>query len=263
MLAAKVVERAGIWSRPAAAPVARALRRVEVPPEWREEWQRLPEVEHASSRTPDEEVAVEDLEIRFDEAMEAMGLDDDQPVLSPAQRREAGLVRRRRRRRRLAGLVAAGLGVVALSSVVAYAVASLDEPPPPAPTVTTAPPTTLALEATPVTVPADGLGGTQLHRGGYTRSGTGRGGFLQPIGRYWVTDPGGFFATDPVAYGKLLYPGSSTDDRLVALHMEDGSVTFEVATGDRVRSEPAVQQLAPPPTWCSVRTTDGCTPGMR
>lgn len=243
--AAKAVEAAGLWSDPAARPVAVAVRGVDgrIPGQWREHWQALPWVQHALAvqEEPDDE-AVALLRARIDEALAASGLSGEM-ILSPAQRDAAGLIRRRPRRRpTVLTWAAAALGMVVLAGVASLVAVNVLTPP------TTLPPTSLtttttaappALEETVVAAPEAGLNGTVAFRGDPSRSGTATGGFRTVTGRYWRVTPGGVVIGAPVAYGNYLFLATD-ENRVYGLQQKDHLINMTVGLGETLTTAPAV-----------------------
>ncbi|MFO7548490.1 MAG: PQQ-binding-like beta-propeller repeat protein [Acidimicrobiia bacterium] len=246
VLAAHAAEAAGLWDQPAARPIGRMVRATgaRMPEDWWETWRVEPAIRNALDLPEPDEAAGSELQARIDDALHAAGLAGVAEVLSPAQRRAAGLVRRRPvPRRRWPAVVAAAVGVVALSAATALGVGLLqaDAPPEAAATTTTmATTTTTRLEDRIVAPPDQGLFGEAFDRGGPARAGLMSGGVSAPEGIYWRTDIGGVNPSGPVARGQLLYVTSSTTEALIFISQANGSVFETVPVEGRLDGLPAV-----------------------
>jgi outer membrane protein assembly factor BamB len=243
--AAKAVHAGGLWGDPVAAPVLVALRGVanHLPEDWRPDLLSDPAVIKGLESTT--EVAEEDVALlrsRIEQAMESAGLAGEM-ILSPAQRRAAGLVRRRPvRGRRTLRVVAAIIGIAAVGLISGAVVLSLARDPvivQQAPNETV--PAELTLEETPIPAPDIGLSGNAPFRGDAARTGVVSGGFRTPLGRYWTLAPGGSFTTSAVTYGRYLYV--ATDENQVhVIEQTGGRINHSISTDARVTSQLAVGQ---------------------
>lgn len=251
--AAKAVRAGDLWKDPLATPVLAAARLLvdHCPPDWYPSFLTQPGAEAAlaeAAEVTDEEVAL--LREKIAQALQSAGLSGD-TVLSPAQRRTAGLVHRRRPRRwSPLGLVAAAAAVVVIATGAAFAVVNLTAPDPVAAPATTAAPRTTttvpALEDTEIAPPETPLVGTVSFRGDPGRSGvvTG-GGFSEPLGVYWRKPAGGSFivGVSPVSYGKNVYV-ATTENRLYGYEMSGGQSTLTIQTDSPVSATPTISQPA-------------------
>ena len=120
--AATAIEAGGLWADPVAGPVASRVKETarHVPEAWQEDWAAQPAIA-AALAAPDvvnEELATAAaaLQVDLDTALLAAGLADPETALSPAQRREEGLVRRSGGRARRGALL---LGTAAAVVILA------------------------------------------------------------------------------------------------------------------------------------------------
>jgi outer membrane protein assembly factor BamB/tetratricopeptide (TPR) repeat protein len=254
-LAARAAEAAGMWDQPAARPIGRMVRATgaRMPADWWETWRADPGIRNALDLPEPDDASAAELQARIDDALDAAGLAGVAEVLSPAQRRAAGLVRRRPvRRRRWPAVVAAAIGVVVLSAATALGVGLLqaDSPPEAGPTTTTlATTTTTRLEDRIVAPPEQGLFGEALDRGGSARTGRQSGGVSGPEGIYWSTAIGGVNPSGPVGRGQLLYVTSSTTEALIFIDQTRGTVFDTVPVEGLLDGLPAL----------ATRPTEGAT----
>lgn len=245
LAAADAVEAAKAWNEPVAGPIALAVRRVSrsVPPEWEESWRTIPAVANALAVEAAEDVAAEaDLARHLDETLTAAGLGGTDMVLSPAQRRAAGLVvpgRRAASTARFVGLVAAA-AVVAAVVAVALRPAPVEIPvaQPAAPTTSTTPP----LEQRIVELP-DELSGQGPFAGGDSRNAVYEVSLGDPRGVYWRAELTGFVRSDPVLRGRNIYVGTS-EGILYGLDTNAASSVFESHLDGPLGVSPAVEQVA-------------------
>jgi outer membrane protein assembly factor BamB/tetratricopeptide (TPR) repeat protein len=204
--AAAAIESAGLWSEPASAAVASLVKETarHVPDEWQEAWAAQPAIASALAAPDvvDEELAAAAtaLQAEMDTAMAAAGLADPDTTLSPAQRREQGLVRRRvRTTARWLALAAAVVGLSLIGGVVALALFAPDDTTTAGPT--TVPTTTiLALEATQLPLP-EFFSGEYLTLGqNACRTGASDvTGVAEALGYYWRNDDAGdAYTSSPV-----------------------------------------------------------------
>ena len=240
--AAKAIEAGSLWNDPLAKPVAARLRTL--PAGWEPDLVSNPAVASAiaTAEDPDDEVLLS----RIEQAMAAAGLSGDL-VLSPAQRRAAGLHRPRRTRRRSGWQLAWGAAAVALLAVGSAAVTiNLLTPPTTTTTATSvevsAPTTALAaITETETPPPESRLSGIYEFRGGTNRAGLSSGGFREVEGYYWREAPGGSIVTSAIAYGPYIYFGTN-EDIVYGLEMQTSLVNLTVVTEATVVSELAVAQ---------------------
>jgi outer membrane protein assembly factor BamB len=244
--AGKAIEAGKLWSDDIARSVANGLRTL--PAAWSPDFLSNPTAaEVMAAPTTDEDT--EALRARIEEALGAAGLSGEL-VLSPAQRRAAGLVRPKRRPRRpVWQLATAVLGVAVLAIGSAVVTINLLAPPTTTPTISSAPsvtvpPTTPRLENTEIALPSDRLIGTYGVRGGNARIGQAQGGFDTVTGYYWRQTPGGSIVTTAITHGPYIYFG--TDENIVyGLEMQSGLVNMTAQadssfTSDLVVGQPGV-----------------------
>jgi outer membrane protein assembly factor BamB len=247
--AAKALGAGRLWQDPIAAPVVVAMKSLvsRLPEEWEPGFLAGAEVEAALSaevEVGEEETAL--LRERIDSALAAAGLSGEM-VLSPAQRRSAGLVRRRRPARRLGFLQWAGIaaGMTVIAAVAAVVVVSLS-PTPTVPTTasTTTTSTTVPVEQREIAAPDTGLSGTYEYRGDNGRSGVSTGGFGSLLGHFWRRVPGGFITTPAVAVGRYLYVAAAEtgENRIYGLEQTGGRINLTITTGEPVTAGPVVAQ---------------------
>ena len=246
--AAKAIRAGNLWSNPLAVPVLAAVRPLadHFPPDWYPPYLTEPGVAAAlaeATEVTEEETAL--LREKIGQAMESAGLSGDS-VLSPAQRRTAGLVHRRRPRRiGPLGWVAAAVAVIAIATGAAFVVVNLTAPDPIAAPATTAPPPTTTtippIEARVIPAPEDGINGTSMFRGDVGRSGVTAGGFKELDGYYWRERPGGSFVVDPVSFGRYLF--LATDEgRLHGMELTQGRTNMQIQTDGPIAATPTIGQ---------------------
>ncbi|MDP3985017.1 MAG: PQQ-binding-like beta-propeller repeat protein [Acidimicrobiia bacterium] len=241
--AAKAINSADLWQDPIAGPVAAAIRGVvdRLPEGWEPGFMQNPKAQAAiASEVEVGEKEHELLRAKIEEALASAGLSGEM-VLSPAQRRSAGLVRRRLpRRRRPLQWIGATAAVAAIAVVAALAVVNLTAPPPTTTTAATTTTTVLALEETPVEL-LEHINGSALFRGDPGRSGLATGGFRTVSGVYWRWLPEGELPTgvSAVAFGQYLY--LATDQNfLYVLEQRDGDINHRISTTAAVTATPVV-----------------------
>jgi outer membrane protein assembly factor BamB len=240
--AAKAIEAGGLWGDPLARSVAARLRTL--PEGWEPALMSNPAVATAMSTAEDEDDEL--LLSRIDQAMAAAGLSGDL-ILSPAQRRAAGLHRPRRRRRRSGWQLALGAAAVAVLAVGSAAVTiNLLAPPTTLATATSLEvraTTTLvaAIHETQIPPPESRLNGIYSVRGGPGRAGLSTGGFREVAGYYWRDTPGGSIVTSAVAFGPYVYIGTD-EDIVYGLEMQTGLLNMRVVSDAPIASELAVGQ---------------------
>jgi hypothetical protein len=245
--AAEAIEAAGAWGEPVSGPVALAIRRVAqtVPAEWEESWLQEPAVRHALAAETDEETATDtDLLAHLDKALADAGLAGTETVLSPAQRRAAGLVR--------SGSAVLSMGRfiawIAAAAVVAAVVAIAVRPDPVE--VPVAAPTTIAVTTTTipplleriVEAPAD-LGGQAPFAGGDSRNAVFGAELGEPTGIYWSGTTTGFIRSEPVLRGRGLYLGDSEGWVYGLDLLQRGGTVFESRMAGAIDVSPTVEQV--------------------
>ncbi len=258
--AALAIEAGGLWADPAAAAVSTRIKETarHVPDAWREDWTAQPEITAALAAPDvvDEELAAAAaaLQADLDSALAAAGLADPDTTLSPAQRREQGLVRRRPGRARRAGLLIGAAAAVVILAIGGGALAATvfapdDEPQvvvqPTAPVTTTIP----GIEDTKVTeLPDFFTGAWETWGGNQARTGAaGVVGVVEPAGYYWRNDSAQseFFASPIVLGQKVVIGGGDgqvyfferrNGDEVSQVRQTDGAIRA-TAAGARVQVE--------------------------
>lgn len=269
--AAVAIEAVRLWSDPAAAAVAARIKETErhVPPEWHDDWVSQPEIA-AALATPEVEdealvAAASTLQGDLDAAMVTAGLADPDTTLSPAQRRQQGLVRRRPGRvRRTALWLGAAAAVIVLAiagGAIAATVFAPEQEPEAVVQTTTAPTTTIpGIEQTQITELPAGFGGFwETWGGNQARSGSvNTNGVLEPAGYYWrdTSSRSEFFAS-PIVLGQRVVIGGL--DGNVYFYERRGGPSSRQATGDSIRANLAGAPLsAESDTWVAfVPSSDG------
>ncbi len=285
MIGARAANAGGLWSDPAAAHTILAVRAIskELPEEWAEGFNSLPAVGAAlSAPEPADPEEIATATAAMDEALERAGLAESAgPVLSPAQRRNQGLVYRPRRFGPLR-VLAAALGVVVLAGGTAFAVSEFtgDEgtdtsvPVASATTVPTTVPQPPSLQETVIIPPGavdtgtatdDFLSGSSSHRGGFSRTGViDQQGPRQVNGYYWTFPTAGPIETGPITEGQYVYVGS-TEGTFYALDQTDGSRFWDLTPEGDIRSAPAIGRVdvgeGTPPQVIVVANDDGIVQG--
>ncbi len=246
MLAAEAIEAAGAWATKEAAPVALAIARVgrNVPEEWEHDWRLLPSVEHALAAIPSDEAEITDADLvaGLDAALAAAGLGGAEAILSPSQRRAAGLVVAPSR----VASIFRWVGPVIAAAIVALVMVFVflppgDEDPVDGPGPTAAPTTTTTtIPEDNMVLASDRLTGTSEYRGGWARTGVVEGSGVAAFrGKYWSRTPGGEFGTEPIAYGTVLLIGSRTADAVYVIDQTTGDQELRAA-GDEVNVAPTI-----------------------
>jgi outer membrane protein assembly factor BamB/tetratricopeptide (TPR) repeat protein len=246
--AAAAIEAGGLWSDPAGAAVASRVKETarHVPETWQEAWAAQAGIAAAlaAPEVVDEELAAAAaaLQSDLDAAMLAAGLADPETALSPAQRREQGLVRRQPgRARRGALLVGAAAAVVILAvggGFLAATVFAPEEPEvvvqPTVPVTTTIP----GIEATKIAEQPRFFANDWVTWGGnQSRNGsTDATGVIKPAGYYWRNDSSQseFFAS-PIVLGQQVVIGG-LDGQVYFFERRNGEDIVQVRrTQDAVR----------------------------
>lgn len=209
--AAEAIEVANAWDDPASGPIALAVRRVaeSVPSDWRESWAARPAITHALATEVTEDAADDDqLLAHLDQVMTDVGLGGVDVILSPAQRRRAGLVTAGSKAMSVGRFIAWVGAAAIVAAVVAIAVR-----PEPVEVPVTSPATTAATTTTIPTllerqVDVEGeLSGQMAFAGGESRNAVTEAKVGEPIGIYWRSQLTGFVRTEPVLRGRYLYLG--------------------------------------------------------
>ena len=241
------VEAAGSWEDAMSGPVALGAQRIShtVPEEWAERWRSIPAIEHALAADHGA-VATTDSELldHLDRVLAAAGLADTDVVLSPSQRRAAGLVS--------AGSAVLSIGRfvawIAAAAIVAAVVAIAVRPEPvetvlAAPTTTAATTTTLPpLNERIVPIP-DELSGQAPFAGGDTRNAIFDVSIGEPTGIYWRSQLTGFVRSEPVLRGRGLYVGD-TEGYLYGIDVfQGGARVFESRMSGAIEVPVAVEQV--------------------
>lgn len=244
MLAARAVAAAERWDDPRAGAVALAVERVarNLPDEWESDFVVLPFVSPGLYRAGQIEQADDGALIAgLDSALAAAGL-SGVDVLSPAQRRAAGLIAAPSRVRSAFRWIAPLVGAAAVAAIVAV----LLVPDPVVPDDSATPTTTSVVTTTTLPppeerlVPGDDLLGQSAFAGGDLRNPVYDVELGEPIGYYWRQPVSGFVGNDPVLQGKALYVGTS-QGFLSAFDVDNtGSVIFEDRQSDAISSSVSV-----------------------
>jgi outer membrane protein assembly factor BamB/tetratricopeptide (TPR) repeat protein len=234
--AARAIEAGGLWSDPAGAAVASRIKETanHVPEQWMEGWVSQPTIATAlaAPEVVDEQLAeaAAGLQADLDAALLAAGLADIDTPLSPAQRRQQGLVRRRPgRARRGALLLGAAAAVVILAigggAVAATVLTSGDNATPTteAAQVTT---TILAMEDTHITDQPEAfsktwvtLGGNQARTGATVATGV-----RDAEGFYWRNEESqSQFQASPIVIGQNVVVGAR-DGQVYFMDLRNGEV---------------------------------------
>jgi outer membrane protein assembly factor BamB/tetratricopeptide (TPR) repeat protein len=245
--AAEAADAGRLWEDPAGQAVAATVRSVDrrVTNEWREGWRSLPWVTAALASPEltdeDSERASAQLLEQLRAALSEVGLGDPAHLLSPAQRRAAGLVRRRRRRRSPMALVAAAVAIVVLGSLGGLAGARLLGD---GGTATpTGPP---GLEETMLAAPEGGIIGASNYGGDIetyaARAGVStRSGVSNAAGYFWRYDTDVVVQSSPAMYGQFVLVGSGND--LIAIDSKTGDVVWVATTQGAIDGPPTVALL--------------------
>jgi len=244
--AAVAIEAGGLWGDPAAAAVSSRIKETadHVPDQWQEGWAAQPAIAAglAAPEVIDEELAAAaaTLQADLDAALLAAGLADPDTALSPAQRREQGLVRRSPGRvRRGALLLGAAAAVVILALGGGALAATVFAADPDTIVVTeTAPVTTTipSIEATHITEIPDFFAGDWVTFGGnQARTGFSNATSVRmPAGYYWRDDSSQseFFAS-PIVLGQRVLLGG-LDGQVYFFERRNGILQL-ARTGDAIR----------------------------
>ncbi len=210
MQAARAITVAERWDDPRADAVANAIERVgrSLPEDWGSEFMALPFVAPALYRAGQIDEADEGALIAgLDSALAAAGL-AGLDVLSPAQRRAAGLIAAPSKVRSTLRWLAPMIGAAAVAALVAVLLQPdpvepvIVEQPPPAsvPIPTTQP----GIDETIIPTPEEPLFGQSAFSGGESRNAVYDVAIGEPIGIYWRQPVSGFVTEDPILQGKAL-----------------------------------------------------------
>lgn len=229
--AAEAIEVANAWDETASGPVALAVRRVaeSVPPAWRESWAERPAITHALAAEVTEDAADDDqLLAHLDQVLTDVGLGGADVILSPSQRRRAGLVTTGSKAMSVGRFVAWVGAAAIVAAVVAIAVRPEPVEVPVASPTTTAATTTTIPPLLERVVDVEGeLSGQMPFAGGEGRNAVNEAAVGEPIGIYWRSQLTGFVRTEPVLRGRGLYLGDSEGWIYGLDVMQGGSAVFE------------------------------------
>lgn len=245
--AADAIEAADLWKDPISGPVSLAIQRTAhtVPAAWSERWQAVPAIDHAlRAETATAGASESDLLDHLDEVLAEAGLGGSAVVLSPAQRRAAGLV--------TSGSAILSMGrfiawVAAAAIVAAVVAVALRPEPVEVPTAqttpTTAPSTTLPPLIERVVAAPNDLSGQAPFAGGDTRNGAFEASLGEPTGIYWRREVDGFIRSDPVLRGSDVYLTSS-EGYVYGLDItREGALVFDSQLPGAVDVSPTVEQV--------------------
>jgi outer membrane protein assembly factor BamB/tetratricopeptide (TPR) repeat protein len=248
MPAAEAAHAGPLWDDPGGRAVVAMVKSVErrVPDEWRLGWGDLPWVAPALAAPEltdeDYEEASTALLRQLDAALAEVGLGDADRLLSPAQRRTAGLVRRRRRRRSPVAVGAVAAAVVVLGALGGLAGARLLGGGTVTPTA--GPPT---VEENQLPAPEGHLAGGWNYGGDAetyaARAGvSSRSGVRSAGGYYWRYDTDDQVRSSPVLYGKWVMVGSGNE--LHVIDTRTGQVPWTATAQGAIDGAPTVAQVA-------------------
>ena len=240
------VEAAGLWGDAVSGPVTLGAQRLShtIPKEWAERWKSVPAIQHALA-ADHATVATTDSELldHLDQVLAAAGLAGTDVVLSPSQRRAAGLVS--------AGSAVLSIGRfvawIAAAAIVAAVVAIAVRPEPvapaeAAPATTAATTTTLPLSERPVPIP-DELSGQAPFAGGEKRNAVFDASIGEPTGVYWRRQLSGLLPSEPVLRGFNLYAGDNLGYVYGLDILHDGASVFESRMAGAIDVSPAVEAV--------------------
>jgi outer membrane protein assembly factor BamB len=245
--AADAIEAADMWKDPASGSVSLAIQRAAhtVPEEWEERWKAVPAIDHAlGAETSQVDSHENELLDHLDAVLAEAGLGGAGVVLSPAQRRAAGLVKSG------SAIMSMGRFVawVTAAAIVAAVVAIALRPEPvvittAAPTPTAAPTTTIPpLFARLVDIPGD-LGGQNPFAGGDARNAYFDVSLGEPTGVYLRKQLAGFIRSEPVLRGRGIYLGTS-EGWVYGLDItQRGATVFESQMPGAVGISPTTEQV--------------------
>ena len=255
MAAAEAIQSQGLWGEPGSAAVVAGVKSTahHMPPAWEESWSARPDVAAALAVPDVTDEAVEEAEAELvreiEAALVAAGLADAATTLSPAQRRELGLIRRRPVRRVLRSALVA-VGVVILGAASAFAVLSvtgvLDEP------------AEVTLPTTPTTIPPPSA--VQCPPADQITLGS-QSGISSADCVHWTLQVGGAIHSSPALHGIAVMFGSR-DFSAYSSETETGQPIWQLGTSGEVDFRPTVAEVsipgASPETFVFVASADGC-----
>ncbi|MDH3248927.1 MAG: PQQ-binding-like beta-propeller repeat protein, partial [Acidimicrobiia bacterium] len=233
MQAARAVAVAERWDDPRSDAVANAIERVvrNLPEDWRSDVTALSFVAPALYRAGQIDHADEGALIAgLDSALAAAGL-AGLDVLSPAQRRAAGLIAAPSKVRSTLRWLAPMIGAAAVAALVVVLLAPdplppIDVPSPP-PASVPIPTTQPGIADRFIPSPEEPLFGQAAFSGGETRNPSFDVAIGEPIGVYWRQPVSGFVTEDPILQGKALYVGTSIG-RVYSIDIDsEGSLIFD------------------------------------
>jgi outer membrane protein assembly factor BamB/tetratricopeptide (TPR) repeat protein len=246
MAAAEAAHAGSLWDDPGGRSAVAMVKTVgrRIPDAWRAGWRDLPWVAPALAAPEltdeDYQEASTRLIQQLDAALMEAGLGDADRLLSPAQRRSAGLVRRRRPRRRPAVTIAAAVAAIVvlggLGGLVGTRLLAGDESP-------SGPPT---LEETVLGAPQGGIVGASNFGGDIetyaARAGVStRSGVPRAAGYFWRYDTDVPVQSSPSLYGQFVLVGSGND--LHAIDSKTGDVVWVATTQGAIDGPPTVALL--------------------
>jgi outer membrane protein assembly factor BamB len=232
MLAARAVDIAESWDDPRAGAIAHAVERVarSLPEGWGPDFTAVKFVAPAMYRAGQTEHTDDGALIAgLDSALTAAGL-SGLDILSPAQRRAAGLVAAPSKVRSAVRWLAPLIGAAAVAAFVAVVLAP--EPieqviPDPLPPQTAPIPTTQPGLGERIIPAPDALLGQSPYSGGESRNPVYDVALGEPIGIFWRQPVSGFVTEDPILQGKALYLGTNIG-RVYSLDVSaEGSLIFD------------------------------------
>jgi len=241
------VEAAGLWGDVMSGPIALGAQRLShaVPKEWAERWKSVPAIQHALA-TDHATVATTDSELldHLDQVLAEAGLAGTDVVLSPSQRRAAGLV--------TAGSAVLSIGRfvawIAAAAIVAAVVAIAVRPEPvesvlAAPATTAATTTTLPPLSERIVEIPDELSGQAPFAGGEKRNAVFDAAIGEPTGVYWRRQLSGLDPSEPVLRGFNLYAGDNLGYVYGLDILRDGASVFESRMAGAIDVSPAVEAV--------------------
>ncbi|MFP5332144.1 MAG: PQQ-binding-like beta-propeller repeat protein [Acidimicrobiia bacterium] len=245
--AAEAIEVARAWDEPAAGPIALAVRRIaeNVPDPWRESWTERESISHAlAAQVTDDSADDTQLLAHLDQVLSDVGLGGADVILSPAQRRRAGLVTAGTRAMSM-GRFIAWVGAAAIVAAV-VAIALRPEPvevPVTAPGTTAVTTTTIPPLLERIVEVSGELSGQMPYAGGEARNAVIDAAIGEPTGIYWRRPLTGFVRTEPVLRGRGLYLGDS-EGWIYGLDVSlGGSAVFESQLQGAIDSSVTVEQV--------------------
>lgn len=246
--AAEAIEVAGAWDEPAAGPIALAVRRIaeNVPDAWRESWIDRESISHAlAAEVTDDSADDTQLLAHLDRVLSDVGLGGADVILSPAQRRRAGLVTAGTRAMSMGRFIAWVGAAAIVAAVVAIALRPAPvEVPVTAPDTTAVTTTTIPPLLERVVETSGELSGQMPYAGGETRNALSEASVGEPTGIYWRSQLTGFVRTEPVLRGRGLYLGDSEGWVYGLDVMQGGSAVFESQLAGAIDVSVAAEPVA-------------------